>query len=351
MKIFKVFFVLIILGILGFVLFSFPPVQDRLLRNIFQQMILEESLPSEDSLSAIVCGSRSPLPHPSRDGTCILVIAGDDLYVVDTGVGSANNLLQWRIPFNKIKSVLLTHLHSDHISDLPNFNLQTWINQNRSSKLTVWGPEGVETVVKGFNEAFSPDNFFRNAHHGDELAPLKVAGMKPNVINLNKPRIVQTEDLTVTAFKVKHDPVKPSLGYRFDYKGRSLVISGDTSPSQNLIDNSMGVDVLFHEAQANHILLPMKEIMIKADSIGTAKILDDITTYHTTPEEAAEIANIANVGHLVFYHLTPAPRNSTMETIFVRGVNKIRREWTLSNDGTMITLPIGSKEIKIVNID
>ena len=351
MKIFKVLFVLIILGILGFVLFSFPPVQDRLVRNIFQQMTLEESLPSEDSLSAIVCGSRSPLPHPSRDGTCILVIAGDDLYVVDTGVGSANNLLQWRIPFNKIKSVLLTHLHSDHISDLPNFNLQTWINQNRSSKLTVWGPEGVETVVKGFNEAFSPDKFFRNAHHGDELAPLKVAGMKPNIINLNKPRIVQTEDLTVTAFKVKHDPVKPSLGYRFDYKGRSLVISGDTSPSQNLIDNSMGVDVLFHEAQANHILLPMKEIMIKAGSIGTAKILDDITTYHTTPEEAAEIANEANVGHLVFYHLTPAPRNSTMETIFVRGVNKIRREWTLSNDGTMITLPIGSKEIKIVNID
>ena len=108
MKIFKVLFVLIILGILGFVLFSFPPVQDRLVRNIFQQMTLEESLPSEDSLSAIVCGSRSPLPHPSRDGTCILVIAGDDLYVVDTGVGSANNLLQWRIPFNKIKAVYKT---------------------------------------------------------------------------------------------------------------------------------------------------------------------------------------------------------------------------------------------------
>ena len=82
-----------------------------------------------------------------------------------------------------------------------------------------------------------------------------------------------------------------------------------------------------------------------------AKIMEDIMTYHTTPFEAAEIANKANAKHLVFYHLTPAPRNEMMERIFLRGVDDIRDDWTLSKDGTMIVLPVGSDEIDVTSID
>ena len=340
------------LGILtfgSFLLLQIPSVQDRLLDNAIQNLA-QNNMPKEDSLSAIVCGSRSPLPHSSRDEACILVIAGKNIYVVDTGAGSANNVNQWAIPANRIKAVLLTHLHSDHIADLPNFHMQTWIN-NRPSQLDVYGPEGLGSVVQGFEDAYNLDYTFRNAHHGDEIAPLGVAGMKAHTIDLNNPVIIESDDLSIRAFEVDHHPVKPALGYRFDYKGRSIVISGDTSASQNLTDHSKNADVLFHEAQANHILKPLRQFMLKNDRINQAKILDDITTYHTTPVEAAAIAKEANVKHLVFYHLTPSPRNDIMANIFTRGVSDVFEEWTLSDDGTMVVLPVNSEEIQISNLN
>jgi len=150
---------------------------------------------------------------------------------------------------------------------------------------------------------------------------------------------------------VPHDPVKPALGYRFDFKGRSIVISGDTSYSENLITHAKDADVLFHEAQANHILKIMKGVFDKVGNPLSAKILDDITTYHTTPKDAAKVANLANVDHLFFYHLTPSPRNSIMERIFFRGVNKIRKDWSVVDDGTMVVLPLNSKDIIISDIN
>ena len=340
------------LGILtfgGFILLQMPNVQDRLLENAIPNLV-QDNMPKEDALSAIVCGSRSPLPDSSRDEACILVIAGKNIYVIDTGAGSANNVNQWGIPANRIKAVLLTHLHSDHIADLPNFHMITWIN-NRPSQLDVYGPEGLESVVQGFEDAYSLDYAFRNTHHGDTIAPLAVAGMKAHTIDLNNPVIIESDDLSIQAFAVEHHPVKPALGYRFDYKGRSIVISGDTSASQNLTDHSRNADVLFHEAQANHILKPLREFMLKNNRTNQAKILDDITTYHTTPVEAAAIAKEANVKHLVFYHLTPAPRNDIMAKIFTRGVSDVFEEWTLSDDGTMVVLPVGSEEIQISNLN
>ena len=103
-------------------------------------------------------------------------------------------------------------------------------------------------------DSYQPDYFFRNSHHGDQIAPLDVVGLNSITVDLNQPKIINEEGLIVTAFEVIHDPVKPALGYRFDYKGRSLIISGDTSYSKNLIENSRDVDVLFHEAQANHMI-------------------------------------------------------------------------------------------------
>jgi len=124
-----------------------------------------------------------------------------------------------------------------------------------------------------------------------------------------------------------------------------LVISGDTSYSKNLIENSRDVDVLIHEAQANHMINLMRDFNLQMGANLNAKLMEDITTYHTTLVEAAEIANLANVKHLIFYHLTPAPRNRITEIIFLRGVDEIREEWTLSSDGTMVVLPVESDEV------
>ena len=174
-----------------------------------------------------------------------------------------------------------------------------------------------------------------------------MAGYDIFTIDLSNPIIIDDNGLKVTAFKVIHDPIEPALGFRFDYKGRSIVISGDTISTENTIKNSINADVLFHEAQANHIVKILENENKKVGNNLAAKIMADIVTYHTTPVEAAEIANQANVKHLVFYHLTPAPRNTLMERMFVRGVNDIRKEWTLSDDGTLVILPPNSEKIEI----
>ena len=353
MKKFLIYLVasILIITIAAMVGLRSPSVQDRIMVSVVSGMInAPNNLPQEDALSAAVCGSRSPIPSPGRAETCVMVRAGENIYIVDIGDGSASNLRSWGIPFNKIKSVLLTHLHSDHISDLADLQLATWINENRETKLDVYGPDGVNLITEGFETAYELDYFFRNTHHGEQIAPLDVAGLNPHIIDLDQPKIIDKDGLIVTAFEVVHDPVKPALGYRFDYKGRSLVISGDTSYSNNLIEKSRDADVLIHEAQANHMINIIRDFNLQRGADLNAKLMEDIITYHTTPVEAAEIANLANVKHLIFYHLTPAPRNYVTEIMFLRGIDEVREEWTLSNDGTMVVLPVGNDKIIISNI-
>jgi len=344
-----IIFIVAIIFVLVTVLSRIPAVQDRLMFNIIQSLGSSTADLNDDSLSAVVCGSRSPLPSPGRAQTCILVNAGGNYYVVDIGDGSATNLNNWRIDTNKIRATLLTHLHSDHISDLADLHLMTWVNSSHTKPLDVYGPEGVELVTQGFEDAYQLDYQYRHEHHGDEVAPINIAGFNPRPIDLSNPVIIDENGLKVTAFRVPHDPVEPALGYRFDYKGRSIVISGDTSYSENLIKNAKDADVLFHEAQANHQLDIMKEAL--AGNKGLVKVLDDIVTYHTTPIEAAQAANLANVDHLMFYHLTPAPRNKMMERMFFRGVNEVRKDWSASEDGTMVVLPLDSDEINITKVN
>lgn len=352
MKILKyLIFIVVAAFLLIAILTRIPAVQDRVMTLALNNLQNQEIDLYDNSLTALVCGSRSPLPHPRRAETCILINAGGSYYVIDVGDGSASNLRSYGVNLGKIKAVLLTHLHSDHISDLADIHMGTWVAQSRTKRLDVYGPSGVEFVTKGFEDAYKLDFKYRNEHHGDEVAPINIVGFDPHPVDLLNPVVINENGLKVTAFKVPHDPVKPALGYRFDFKGRSIVISGDTSYSENLITYAKDADVLFHEAQANHILEIMKGVANKAGNPLTAKVLDDITTYHTTPKDAAKVANLANVDHLVFYHLTPSPRTSMMERMFFRGVNKIRKDWSVADDGTMVVLPLDSDEIKISKVN
>ena len=352
MKLFiRVIIASLILGITSWVIIQLPSVQDRILVAAFSALGSGSSnLPKEDALSAAVCGSRSPLPSPGRAETCILISAGEDLFVVDVGDGSNDNLRSWNINFRNIEAVLITHLHSDHIADLPGLHQNAWVVGERSSKLKVFGPEGVDQFTQGIEMAYAHDYVFRNEHHGDAIASLEFAGFDTSVIDLNNPVIFDNGELKITAFRVVHEPIEPALGFKFEYKGRSIVITGDTSYTQSVIDNSMNADVLFHEAQANHMLAVMEKSLRSSGAELLATVLDDITTYHTTLVEAAEIANEANVKKLFFYHLTPAPRNYIQEIMFVRGVDQVRKEWTLVEDGTLVILPVGSEEIIVTNM-
>ena len=344
-------FAIFFLAVVAFILLKQPWFQDRLLQTALSNMAAPVSqLPEEDSLTAVVCGSRSPINDPNRAEACILVQAGDQIFIFDTGNGSAQNLHNWNMPWNRLEGIFYTHLHSDHISDIADFHQGTWINGQRSSKQKVFGPEGVQLLTDGIELAYTKDYFFRNEHHGDIIAPLNIVGFDTHTVNLNNPVLIDNEDLKITAYSVSHDPVDPALGYRIDYKGRSISISGDTIYDQNLVNNSKDADVLFHESMSLEIL-----DLINANAKATGNMVAEIVTvdildYHTPILEVVKAAKDANVRHLVFYHHLPAPRNQIMEEVMYRGVDEIMQEWTASNDGTMIILPIDSEEIIITSI-
>jgi ribonuclease Z len=352
MRIWKILGVIIIVFLVVFVSLRVPFIQDLVIKTAVSNLGTAESpFPKEDALSALICGSRSPLPSPGRAQTCVAIKAGEDIFIVDIGDGGNVNLGKYNVPTNQIKAVLFTHLHSDHISDLADLHLATWL-PGRPKALSVYGPEGTDIVTAGFEMAYKLDYGFRNEHHGEALAPIKSVGFETTIVDLNDPIIYNENDLKITAFKVTHEPIEPALGYRFDYKGRSIVITGDSSYDENIALNSINADVLIAEAQANHIINIMQAAILELNpNQPLVKVLEDIKTYHMTPIEAAKLANMANVEHLIFYHLTPAPRNGIMESVFVRGVDEIRTDWTLSRDGTFVVLPVGTEEIRVSDLN
>jgi len=340
---------LVSIFIIGVVSLNSHSVQDRIL-NIGLQNILSSAEPfldNEDTLKVVVCGSRSPLPSPGRAEACILVEAGDDIYIFDLGNGSMDNLTQYQVPWPNVKAVLITHMHSDHIADLPDAHLQSWV-QGRDSPLMVYGPEGINLVTKGFELAYSADYQYRNEHHGDDMLPMSVAGF--NTIQIIDNQLIpnDTPGLEILPFVVDHYPVNSAFGFKISYKGRTLVISGDTIHDGSVQKYSKDVDLLIHSAISIDIVERMRGV---APIPQLDKILFDIQDYHTTIEEAGEIARDANVKHLLIYHSIPTPRNALMERVFLRPIENIFKDHTLSDDGTRIVMPVENDEIVIDKIN
>ncbi len=334
--------VVALIGIAWLVTLS-PGVDVWLYRRMAMHLVAlrTEPLAKPGELSVLLCGTDAPLPDPHRAGACTLIAAGDDLYVIDSGLGSTPNLLTWRVPLAQVKGVLLTHFHSDHIAELGELRLQTWV-AGRRTPLKVYGPPGVEDVVAGFNKAYSHDADYRTAHHGEKFLPREDVDMVAVIVPMQGATqpVFDTNGLKVTAIRVNHGPVKPAYGYRFDYAGRSVTVSGDTSYYPPLAIAAQGSDVLVHEAQSNSLIAVLGEALTQAGRDRPAKIMHDIPDYHTNPADAARIANQAHAKLLVFTHINPPLPNGIAERAFLRGVSDVRPDgWMLGRDGTLIRLP------------
>ena len=339
---------------------SVPAVQDAIVRRAVERLVRAraDAVLADGALRVLLCGSASPLAHPTRGRPCTAVIAGSRVFLVDVGPGAWNRLALWRIPGELVAAVLLTHFHSDHIGDLGEVDLQTWV-AGRPGPLRVFGPPGVEQVVAGFETAYEHDAGYRIAHHGADLLTPAAEPLEAHTIPLGADGandgtavVLEEDGLRVTAFLVDHRPVVPALGYRFDYGGRSVVVSGDTAAYPPLVEYARGADVLVHEAQANHLVAIAQEASARAGLARQARILSDIPDYHTTPVEAARMANEAGVRLLVLTHLTPPPLNGFVERVYVRGVSDVRPGgWLLGDDGTLVVLPSGSEEIRVGKLE
>ncbi|MDG2308526.1 MAG: MBL fold metallo-hydrolase [Candidatus Binatia bacterium] len=303
-----------------------------------------------DGLHVGLCGAGSPLTDPERSGPCVAVVAGERLYVVDAGSGSSQNLGRMRMSQGEIDGILLTHFHSDHIDGLGQMLMQRWVNGAHTLPAPIHGPEGVEQVVAGFNQAYAQDAIYRAAHHGEDIVPPSGTGARARPFPLPAPgegvKIVDDRGLTITTFSVDHEPVRPAVGYRFDYKGRSVLVSGDTSKSANLQQFADGVDLLVHEALDPKLVGGLTEGARNAERPRTVKITTDILNYHASPVEVGEIARDAGAHEILFYHIVPPLLFSTMEEIFVEGVADVfSGPVTVGRDGTFVSLPAGSDEI------
>lgn len=307
-----------------------------------------------DGLHVGLCGSGSPLPDPTRAGPCAVVVAGRRLFVVDTGQGSAKVLALMNLPPASVDAVFLTHYHSDHIADLGEFLLQRWAGGAHQAPLPVYGPTGLESVLLGFEAAYGLDRGYRIAHHGPTVVPPKGFGAAPHPFS-TEPRgpdvvLMEDADLKVVAFPVDHRPVEPAVGYLFIYKGRRVVISGDTAPSERVEAEAKDADVLVHEGLSPNLVGKMRTIALRYGRTNLAAIFHDILVYHTSPEAAAAIAERAHVRMLLFTHIIPPlPLQALNGPFLGRAPEIFRGRIQVGRDGDFVSLPPQSKAISVSN--
>jgi ribonuclease Z len=199
------------------------------------------------TLRVMLLGTRSgPAIDPQRAGIGTLIVAGPERLLFDVGRGVPRAMSRMGIVPADVTKVFLTHLHSDHVIALPELYLYPWASQGRATPFEVWGPEGTKAMMQNLQKAFAFD--IRIRRDVDEKYP--GSGIKAIATDIREGIVYQANGVKVTAFLVDHGPVKPAFGYRVDYRERSVVLSGDTRPSENLVKFAKGADLLIHEVGA-----------------------------------------------------------------------------------------------------
>ena len=238
-------------------------------------------------------GTGDPIPRTDRFGPATLVEVGGQELLFDVGRGATQRLVQMNIALSAVDAVFLTHFHHDHLVGLPDLWMTGWIPPpfgRRSVPFEVWGPTGTASLLKHLEQAFALNTSIRIP---DELLP--PAGIEMVAHEFDADGVVYEKDgVKVIAFAVDHgDLIKPAYGYRVDYDGRAVVISGDTRFDRNLIAAAEGADLIVHE-----VALASDELLASSEQFRR------IVAHHTTPEEAgivfAEVApKLAVYTHLV----------------------------------------------------
>ncbi|MGI9317902.1 MAG: MBL fold metallo-hydrolase, partial [bacterium] len=307
----------------------------------------------DDGLHLGLCGAGGPLPAPNASGPCVVVIAGERMFVVDAGTDGLRNLGRMGLQAGRIEALFLTHFHSDHMDGLGEMATIRWVGAANKTPLPVYGPKGVSQVVEGFNTAYAFDKVYRHEHHGDTVAPMSGAGMVAQEFAIPELGVLTTlindGDLVIETLAVGHAPVVPAVGYRFKYKDRSLLITGDTIAMDNVREFAKGVDLLVHEALAPNLVMQMNAAAKKLGNKVLEKVTIDILDYHASPMQAAEVARDAEVGHLLYYHIVPPMVVPGQASLYLDGAEDVFPDYTIGQDGVMFSMPAGSSELNKIS--
>ncbi len=341
-KVLILILVLVVMAGVGRGLLTLPAVQDELLAR-GTAAVAERggaAFSESSSLRVYVCGSASPLGMGQAQA-CIAVITPEHFYLIDSGAGSTDNINRLGLPTERLQGLLLTHFHSDHIAEIYEVNLGSWVS-GRPAPLTVYGPRGVDEVTDAVNAGYRLDRTYRTSHHGETLLPpalgvLQHKRIAPGVI-------LEDGDLKITAYVSEHPPIEPAVGYRFDYRGRSVVISGDSNVNDDTLKIVDGADLLLHDALSEPTVTALSEAMGAAGRSRTSKIVADVMDYHASTDSLIELGEKSNVDMVAFYHLVPVPSNSVLEDVFKRGIPD---NFLLTEDLMWFELPIDSDDIVV----
>ena len=238
-------------------------------------------------MEVTLLGTGTPKPSIERFGPSTVVKANGHVFIFDSGRGATIRLQQAGIDLSKIQHVFLTHLHSDHISGLSDLWLTSWIWQ-RPNKIKLTGPKGTIKLAKHLTLAHQEDMMYRATNTKLDKSVFAINGNDINTEGV----VYDNHGIKITAFLVNHHPVDPAYGYRIDSGKQSIVISGDTTYSKNLIKFSQNTDLLIHEIAA-----------VDMDLLTKNPRLKKIMAYHTSPFQAVKVLQETQPKAAVFNHV------------------------------------------------
>lgn len=307
----------------------------RSLVSFFLFFLLQRPFPgAAQSINVTLLGTGVPQPSIERFGPATLVEAGNQYFLFDCGRGAAQRLWQLKIPLGNVNRLFLTHLHSDHTVGIPDLWLTGWIATafgKRRTPFQVWGPAGTAEMMQGLKMAYSWDINVRREENNKSDSGIM------SITHIIKEGVVYEEaGVTITAFLVDHaDFIDSAFGFRFDYQGHSVVISGDTRYSENLVKYAKNVDVLIHEVAIARYEVAQRSALAK-----------QILSYHTSPEQAGNVFSLAKPKLAVYSHIAmpvvdPSIPSPTVEDI----IAGTRKTYTgpLEVGEDLMTIGIGEK--------
>jgi ribonuclease Z len=242
-------------------------------------------------IKVTLLGTGNPVPDPNRGGSATLVQAGSSYFLFDAGRGVLQRLLAAGVMPNMLSAVLLTHLHSDHITDLNDVVTTRWVMSPVPNITPIWGPPRTQEVVDGMMAMLQPDVEYRIAHHEDLTWAPNV-----QVTELRSGAVLEADGVKITAEATDHKPVEPTVGYRIEHEGSVVVIGGDTVPCA-------GLDALCADADI-YVQTVLRDDLV---SMIPMQRFQDTIDYHSSVVQAAETATRNRVKTLVLTHMVPTP--------------------------------------------